>query len=423
MYGVVARSSHNSSTPLPLIHRCGSAPCAGWLRGHPVLMNAELPKLHRRRDVLAQGLADHEIRRRYRDGDWQRLRKGVYVDALDSAALDAEARHFLVSRAIIPALSGTAVLSHESAALVHGLPLFGVELGPVHVTQNRRSGGRVTDSVITHCSSLGRSLTVQGLPVTSLARTVVDVARTHPLDTAVVLGDVAMRMGVSEEELAEELEHARRWKGIAAARRAVAFLDARSESVGESLSRIRIRQHGFDNVELQMEIRDRTGKLIARTDFLVASKVVGESDGKAKYVKHLDEGEKPGDVVFKEKQREDAVRDAGYEVVRWTWAELWAFEKVAARLRAAVARAERSPKPSGSVRAGAGVEGRCSRIRQVRGCLPASRCAFGEVVSVCPSPSPSPSPALPATHDGRTHGGCGRRCYVCAIRMLLRRAP
>ena len=45
----------------------------------------------------------------------------------------------------------------------------------------------------------------------------------------------------------------------------------------------------------------------------------------------------PGDVVFREKRREDALRAAGMAVVRWTWEELTNFDPIAARLRRALA--------------------------------------------------------------------------------------
>jgi hypothetical protein len=41
--------------------------------------------------------------------------------------------------------------------------------------------------------------------------------------------------------------------------------------------------------------------------------------------------------VFAEKRREDAIRDAGFRVVRWVWEELDDFDDVVARLRAAFA--------------------------------------------------------------------------------------
>ena len=41
----------------------------------------------------------------------------------------------------------------------------------------------------------------------------------------------------------------------------------------------------------------------------------------------------PGDVVYAEKQREDAIRAEDWEVVRWTWADLHDFTDTAARIR------------------------------------------------------------------------------------------
>jgi hypothetical protein len=52
-------------------------------------------------------------------------------------------------------------------------------------------------------------------------------------------------------------------------------------------------------------------------------------------------GQDAGDVVFAEKVREDAIRAAGHGVVRWTWAQLDAFDATADRIRAALARGRR----------------------------------------------------------------------------------
>ena len=66
-------------------------------------------------------------------------------------------------------------------------------------------------------------------------------------------------------------------------------------------------------------------------------RVVGEFDGRVKYGKYLAPGESEGDAVFVEKIREDRIRDEGWRVVRWVWAELAAFGPVAVRLRRAFA--------------------------------------------------------------------------------------
>lgn len=49
----------------------------------------------------------------------------------------------------------------------------------------------------------------------------------------------------------------------------------------------------------------------------------------------------PGDAVLAEKPREDAVRDEGWGVARWTWPDLSAGHRPAARIRRAPARGGR----------------------------------------------------------------------------------
>ncbi|MDT7681251.1 MAG: hypothetical protein QOG57_1561, partial [Pseudonocardiales bacterium] len=63
-----------------------------------------------------------------------------------------------------------------------------------------------------------------------------------------------------------------------------------------------------------------------------------EFDGRIKYGRLLRPGQAPGDAVFEEKRREDALRDHGLRVVRWCWDDLDTFAAVADRLRRAFRR-------------------------------------------------------------------------------------
>ena len=140
---------------------------------------------------------------------------------------------------------------------------------------------------------------------------------------------------VEREQLLEGLERARRWPGTPAARRVVAFADGRSESVGESRSRVAIAAAGLPVPMLQWEVRaPGSGDLIGRVDFgWPGLRTVGEFDGLVKY--GYGYGKDPVDVLVEEKRREDALRAQGLTVVRWTWGELGNFAPVAARLRGA----------------------------------------------------------------------------------------
>lgn len=293
--------------------------------------------LHRRSDLLGAGYTDAEIRRRLRGGELNRVRPGAYLAG--TAPEDDLARHLTLARATAAVLSPDAVLSHVSAAVVHGLAVWGVPLGHVHATRNRRrSGGRRARSVHVHSAPLDADdiVLVDGLAVTALARTVVDVARAVPFEQAVVVADAALGTGlVDREQLAAAVDTAGRWPGAPAARRVVAFARIGAQSAGESLSRVAIARAGLPEPELQAVVRAAAdGRFIGQVDFYWrAQRTVGEFDGKIKYGRLLRPGQEPGDAVYQEKLREDDLRDEDLGVTRWRWADLTDFRPTAARLR------------------------------------------------------------------------------------------
>lgn len=128
--------------------------------------------------------------------------------------------------------------------------------------------------------------------------------------------------------------------GSLEARRIVDFADGASESVGESRSRVAIAKLGLPAPSLQYEIFSDSGRRIGICDFGWAEeRVVGEFDGKVKYGRLLQPGQEPGDAVFAEKRREDAIREQGWDVVRWVWAELSSPRIIGDRIRRAEERA------------------------------------------------------------------------------------
>lgn len=111
--------------------------------------------------------------------------------------------------------------------------------------------------------------------------------------------------------------------GVSRAHAVIAFLDGRSESVGESLSRIRIEQYGLPSPILQYEVIAGDGRRYRLDFFWEEYGIVGEFDGVGKYTDRRD--------LVAEKFREDALRDLGLEVIRWNWAELDRFDVVVQR--------------------------------------------------------------------------------------------
>ncbi|WP_241384805.1 hypothetical protein [Rhodococcus sp. CH91] len=299
------------------------------------------PNFFLRSDLLAGGTTSDEIRQAVRSGKLRNVARGVYVEgALD---LDPPALHHARVLALRGRIAPGTVISHVSAAVLHGLPLWNVDLSAVHIGRGSPSSGRRTPTLHVHKGDhLPEELcVVAGLQVTTVARTVVDLARTLPVESAVIAGDTALRMhsGIAPA-LLDALASSGPKHGIAAARRIIAFLDGRSESPGESLSRVRIRSAGLPAPKLQHELRTASGAFVARPDFFWEDEgVVGEFDGRSKY--GSDEPGATAEAVHREKLREDAIRALGFEVVRWTWADLFRFEEVRARLVHAAGRARR----------------------------------------------------------------------------------
>ena len=124
--------------------------------------------------------------------------------------------------------------------------------------------------------------------------------------------------------------------GFAALARVLAFADAGSESVGESLARVMFAEQGLPAPTLGQPIIVG-GQVIARVDFLWEEhRTIVEFDGRVKYGPGNDRGP---DALWQEKLREEQLREAGYEVVRITWAQLMNEpERTVERIRAAFAR-------------------------------------------------------------------------------------
>ena len=276
------------------------------------------------------------LRRAAHGGDMRRLRRGVYVGADHWAEAGADRQHVLEVRAVVAMTRTPMLISHRSAAAVWGLPVVGVPDTAVHATVPGLSGPDSRLTFIRHASAAPVSADeVDGIPVTTVARTVVDLARVHGFLAAVAAGDAALHRGiVTHDELAMELDRAGKSRGVRTARDAVSFVDGRSESPGESLSRVRMHELGLVAPDLQYVVCDRHG-FVGRVDFWwEAVRVVGEFDGRSKY--GIDEATRTAaDQVWDEKLREDRLRATGLTVVRWTWADAWAGVPMAARLRAA----------------------------------------------------------------------------------------
>lgn len=300
-------------------------------------MRLDAVDLVMRRRLRAEGYSDHELRRMLRSGALSPLRPGAYLAG--AAPVGSTGLHLLAVRAAVAALSADAVVSHVSAAVVHGLPVWGLPLDVVHVTRaRRRSGGRRGARVHVHSAPLDPDeiVLVGGVRVTSVARTLVDLARHAPFEQAVVTADAALHRHLVDRPTVEAAVSRRsRLPGLPGARRALAFADPRSMSPGESRSRVAIARAGLPVPVLQWEVRSPAGLLIGQVDFgWPGLRTVGEFDGRVKYGRDLQPGQDPVEVLYAEKLREDALRGEDLGMVRWGWIDLGSrFTPVARRLQ------------------------------------------------------------------------------------------
>ena len=292
-----------------------------------------MPNVLFRAALLDSGYTANDLERLVRSGQLTRPRRGAY--AWLDAELSPEERHRQLLLATLPQLRIPGTVSHVSAAVLHGLPVWAEQLAQVHLTRPRTGGGKARALIQIHSSDLpaGRVVRVDGIATTSLSRTVADLGRTLSLEQAVAAGDDALRRGMPPTDLSAVLEGCRRWPGVARALLVSRLLDGRSESAGESVSRVRMHQARLPAPVPQFSVHDEAGRFVGRSDFgWEQQRVLGEFDGRVKYGRLLRPGQRIEEVVYREKLREDALRDRGWRMVRWTWADLYPGDVLIDRL-------------------------------------------------------------------------------------------
>ena len=297
------------------------------------------------RELYGLGYTPNEMARMVRSGELRHIRRGAYVWSGSSGELTARERYRRLIEATVGGCSPDSVVSDMSAACLHQLPIWIHPASRVHLTRDRRGGLTTRRFVEIRGLPLpGEDVVIlAGVLVTSLARTVLDLACRLPLDRSVAVGDAALRGGLQADDLNRRLDQSAGRHGVGAARRAVGLMDGRSESVGESRSRVLFHRSGLPAPVPQYDVVDAAGHFVARTDFgWPELGTVGEFDGRIKYQRALRPGHDPELELFREKRREDAIRGLDLQVVRWVNDDLSAPEELLSRLRRAFERGRRT---------------------------------------------------------------------------------
>ena len=285
--------------------------------------------------LTQRGFTRSGIRARVESGGLIVVHRGWYVGAAYWNSWFTESRHAARAIAVARAMQGDGViLSHTSAAVLHGLPLYRFEPARVHVTGSRSNGRtRAMSAVARHEASISADrVEIHALPATSLARTVADVIGRLPLETAIAVADAALRSAAMrpgklyDEAAAGQLRAqieacsalASGARGCRQARWVLEFGDGRAQTPPESVSRLYLHLLGFAPPRLQVRIEHSAGHYEA--DFALDDVPAwGEFDGTGKYTDPEMLADKTtAEVLIDEKLREDDIRGrTGRPVIRW----------------------------------------------------------------------------------------------------------
>jgi hypothetical protein len=264
--------------------------------------------------------------------------RGIYIRAplWNAMSLDQRYRARVTAASLV--VPPDTVFSHYSAAALWRLPLVGHWPIKVHALVPRAAGGRSTSMLERHTLGLPReSAVIDQLAVTTLARTVADLAACTLFATGVAVADAALRRTVNplvsahalasvpptsvvREDLLREVDEMALTHGGAKARRTIEFADARADRPGESVSRANMACSGISMPQLQVALAGASGRVYVVDFWWAEFNMIGEFDGNVKYIDpEFLHGRTPEQVVIDEKRREDDLRSAGHGMTRWHW--------------------------------------------------------------------------------------------------------
>jgi hypothetical protein len=171
------------------------------------------------------------------------------------------------------------IVAGLSASAVHGAEWVDATapLEIIHSNRNPLPGLRIRGDLIED----DEIVTIDGLPVTTPARTALDLACWHPTDRAVAAIDALMRAtAVKLADIETLVQRYPKRRGIRRAREALGLADAGAQSPKETWLRLLLIRAGLPRPQTQIPVRDEFGGLIAYLDMGWEDvKVAAEYDG------------------------------------------------------------------------------------------------------------------------------------------------
>ena len=163
--------------------------------------------------------------------------------------------------------------------------------------------------------------TADGVIVTDVARTIVDIAAQASFVSGVAAADFALHHKlVTKEQLRIVWNALLPFRGSRRARGVIEFATPLSGSVAESVSLVNMARNRFPRPILQQEFVHPSGRSYFVDFWWEKWRRVGEVDGRIKYTDptYL-RGRTPAQAVWDEKEREDWLRTQVDGFGRWPW--------------------------------------------------------------------------------------------------------
>lgn len=286
--------------------------------------------------AVSAGLLKHQVDSLCRAGRWRRMALGSYL--VDADRFPETPRRALI-RATLAALGPGAV-----AVLATAAELYGIEglrnSDQIHVSvpvDDPRAQRRRSELIVLHQLTLPQECvtSVAGIRATTPVKTVADLVLRATRYRAVSILDSALNQGLlSAAEVAALPALIRRRRGAVAARRYLAEADGRARSPLETRVRLQCVDGEVAPDVLQHEVRDEDGYLLGVGDLTwLKARVIAEADGRGPHG--------TPEAVFADRRRQNLFVNAGWTVVRFTWADTLRRDYISYTVRNAIAAATR----------------------------------------------------------------------------------
>ena len=271
-----------------------------------------------RRQLLDAGFGPGAIKRKIRAGRLHPVHRGVYL--VGHPVPPTGAREMAAALACAP----NAFISHRDAAVIHHLLPHPAQPGPVHVTVEGRDCGHRKGIRVHRVTRLPPDEvgTLDGIPVTSPARTLIDLAAIGSRELEEAAAEAERRRLVEREDL---LARSQGRRGAKSLRRILDRGTALTRSEAERRVLALIRKAALPSPTANVPLHGYEVDFLWPTQHLVV-----EVDGFAYHGhRHAFESDRERDAVL---------TAAGYAVIRVTWRQLLDRpEAVVARVAAALA--------------------------------------------------------------------------------------